>query len=72
MLKNMKRRRHVSHNMQQRGDACLELGQYGLEGEMNRLIRDRNTLMSEIAKLKQQQHGSREQLVAIDERLQVT
>ncbi|KAF9613066.1 hypothetical protein IFM89_005514 [Coptis chinensis] len=72
LLKNIKRRRHVSHNMQQGGDTCLELGQYGLEGEMNRLRRDRNTLMSEIVKLKQQQHGSREQLVAIDERLQVT
>ncbi|XXG48330.1 hypothetical protein AAC387_Pa02g2812 [Persea americana] len=70
LLRNIKRRRHVSQNMQQQEmAACVELGQFGLEGEFDQLRRDRNVLMVEIVKLRQQQQTSRAQLVAMEERL---
>lgn len=72
LLKTIKRRRNVSNTMQQGVGACVELGEYGLEGEMNRLRRDRNILMSEIVKLRQQQQGSSQKLIALGGRLQAT
>lgn len=54
---------------QQGGGACVELGQYGLEGELERLKRDRNVLMAEIVKLRQQQQQSRDQMSAMEDRL---
>ncbi|KAF8037448.1 hypothetical protein BT93_B0368 [Corymbia citriodora subsp. variegata] len=73
LLKTIKRRRNVSQNQQQHGAAaCLELGQFGLEGELERLTRDRNLLMSEIVKLKQQQQHSKELIAAMEDRLQIT
>lgn len=72
LLKTIKRRRNVTPSTQQQGGPCIELGQYGLEGEMERLRRDRNVLMSEIVKLRQQQQLSREQLVAMEVRIQFT
>ncbi|KAK1550859.1 hypothetical protein Q3G72_026038 [Acer saccharum] len=71
LLKTIKRRRHVSqsHATQQEGGACVELGQYGLEGELERLSRDRTVLMTEIVKLRQQQQLSRDQISAMEERL---
>lgn len=58
--------------MQQPGGACVELGQYGIDEELDRLRRDRNILMSEIVKLKQQQLSSRQLVMAMEERLQNT
>ncbi|KAK9273406.1 hypothetical protein L1049_018216 [Liquidambar formosana] len=72
LLKTIKRRRHVSQNMQQGVRACVELGEFGLESELDRLRRDRNVLMAEIVKLKQQQQNSRDQVVAMEDRLQNT
>ncbi|KAK3438444.1 heat shock factor protein HSF30 [Eucalyptus grandis] len=73
LLKTIKRRRNVPQNQQQHGaTACVELGQFGLEGELERLTRDRNLLMSEIAKLKQQQQHSMELIAAMEDRLQRT
>ncbi|KAK7283195.1 hypothetical protein RIF29_12566 [Crotalaria pallida] len=76
LLKTIKRRRNVTQSqaqaMMQGSDACVELGEYGLEGELNRLKRDRTVLMTEIVKLRQQQHNSREQLIAMEARLQTT
>ncbi|KAI4337150.1 hypothetical protein L6164_015598 [Bauhinia variegata] len=73
LLKTIKRRRNVSQSMQQqKGGPCVELGQYGLEGELERLRRDRTVLMAEIVKLRQQQQNSREQLIAAEGRLQAT
>lgn len=73
LLKTIKRRRNVtqSHVMQQEtgGGACVELGEYGLEGEIERLRRDRTLLMAEIMKLRQQQHNSRDQLSDMETRL---
>ncbi|XXG48328.1 hypothetical protein AAC387_Pa02g2810 [Persea americana] len=69
LLRNIKRRRHVSQNMQQQEmAACVELGEFGLESELDQLRRDRNVLMVEIVKLRQQQQTSQAQLVAMEER----
>lgn len=74
LLKTIKRRRHVPPNLEQEGGrgACVELGQYGLEGELERLTRDRTMLMSEIVKLKQQHQQSRDILSDVEERLEST
>ncbi|XP_077210862.1 heat shock factor protein HSF30-like [Tasmannia lanceolata] len=73
LLKNIKRKRNVAPNLQHQGmGACLELGQFGLEGEIDGLKRDRNVLMVEIVELRQQQQNSRAQLVKMEERLQDT
>ncbi|XP_057958308.1 heat shock factor protein HSF30 [Malania oleifera] len=73
LLKTIKRRRHVSQNLQQQGsEACVELGQSELESELERLRRDRNLLMAEIMKLRQQHQSSRDQIAAMEEKLQTT
>ncbi|XP_077216957.1 heat shock factor protein HSF30-like [Tasmannia lanceolata] len=73
LLKNIKRRRHVSPNMQQQGmGACMELGQLALEGEIEQLRRDHNVLMVEIVKLRQQQQNSRAKFITMEERLRDT
>ncbi|KDP34084.1 hypothetical protein JCGZ_07655 [Jatropha curcas] len=73
LLKTIKRRRHVSQSMQQQSaGACVELGEFGLEGEIERLKRDRNVLMAEIMRLRQHQQQSREQIAAVEDRLQST
>lgn len=74
LLKNIKRRRNASQNSQQQQGSgpCVELGQFGLETEVDRLRRDRNVLMLEVLKLRQQQNNSRTQLMAMEERLQGT
>ncbi|GLT75938.1 hypothetical protein SLA2020_476270 [Shorea laevis] len=70
LLKTIKRRRHVSQNTLLQGEgAWVELGQYGREGELERLKRDRTLLMAEIVKLRQQQQHSREHVVAMEDRL---
>ncbi|RYR47285.1 hypothetical protein Ahy_A07g033232 [Arachis hypogaea] len=80
LLRTIKRRRNVtqsSTNMIQHGEgggggSCVELGEFGLEGEIERLRRDRTVLMAEIVKLRQQQHNSRERICSMESRLQVT
>lgn len=73
LLKTIKRRRHVSQNIQQQGGgACVELGQYGLDGELERLKRDRSLLISEIVKLRQQQQQSRDQITSMEKRIEIT
>jgi len=59
--------------MQERGGgACVEVGEFGLEGELERLKRDRNILMAEVVRLRHQQLNSRDQLSAMETRLQAT
>lgn len=70
MLKNIKRRRNIPHNIQQGGGTCIELGQYGLESEIDRLKRDRDILMTEIVKLRQHNQSSKDHLISLEERLQ--
>lgn len=72
LLKTIKRRRNVTQNIQQQGGPCVELGQYGLESEIERLRRDCSLLMTEVVKLRQQQQFSMEQLITMEARLQST
>ncbi|XP_058189082.1 heat shock factor protein HSF30-like [Rhododendron vialii] len=74
LLKTIKRRRNPSQNMQQEGGGpvCVELGQYGLEEELETLRKDRNVLMSEIIKLRQHQQNSRDKVIAMEERIRST
>ncbi|KAL1834555.1 hypothetical protein ACET3Z_004206 [Daucus carota] len=73
LLKTIKRRRNVSQGMQPKGGGpCVELGHYGIDGEFERLRRDRNMLMAEVVKLRQQQQDSKNLIIAMDNRIQAT
>ncbi|XP_057524835.1 heat shock factor protein HSF30 isoform X1 [Amaranthus tricolor] len=72
LLKTIKRRRNVAQNISNQGSACVEIGHYGLDGEMERLRRDRNVLIAQLVKLRQQQQLSREQIRTMETRLQST
>ncbi|XAR70782.1 hypothetical protein NMG60_11027767 [Bertholletia excelsa] len=71
LLKTIKRRRNVSQSAQsaQQGGALLELGQYGMEEDVERLRRDRNMLMAELVKIRQQQQTARDKVLVMEERL---
>ncbi|XP_047323801.1 heat shock factor protein HSF30-like [Impatiens glandulifera] len=77
LLKTIKRRRHVASSSSQGGGGgggCLEIGQYGMEEEkdIERLRRDKNLLMSEIVKLRQEQELSKDRIVSMEGRIQST
>ncbi|XP_062098223.1 heat stress transcription factor A-2 [Humulus lupulus] len=73
LLKTIKRRRHVSQSIPHQFGACgIEVGQFGIETELERLKRDRAVLMAEIVKLKQQQHDSVMKVTAMEDRLLLT
>nr|CAB3501947.1 unnamed protein product [Digitaria exilis] len=63
-----------SHQQQQQGlGSCLEVGQFGgggLDEEMDRLKRDKNILLAEVVKLRQEQQSTRADMRAMEERLQ--
>ncbi|XP_074562839.1 heat stress transcription factor A-1-like [Curcuma longa] len=50
--------------------ACVELGKFGLEAEVEQLKRDKNVLMQELIRLRQQQQTSDHQLQTLMKRLQ--
>ncbi|KAI4380862.1 hypothetical protein MLD38_007001 [Melastoma candidum] len=74
LLKLIKRRRKAPSPilLQQGGGSFLEIGQFGLEGEIERLHRDRELLMSDIVKLRQQQQSSLDLIVEMEQRLNRT
>ncbi|XP_030441599.2 heat stress transcription factor A-6b-like [Syzygium oleosum] len=75
LLKTIKRRRTthvVPHNSQQVLDPCIEVGRFGLDGEIDRLKRDKQVLMMELIKLRQQQQTSRTCLQVMEQRLKKT
>ncbi|XP_042516554.1 heat stress transcription factor A-6b-like [Macadamia integrifolia] len=75
LLKSIKRRKAPSQPIilqQQPPDPSLEVGQFGLDGEIDRLRRDKQTLMLELVKLRQQQQNTRAHLRVMEQRLQGT
>ncbi|CAD5319543.1 unnamed protein product [Arabidopsis thaliana] len=75
LLKNIKRRRNMglqNVNQQGSGMSCVEVGQYGFDGEVERLKRDHGVLVAEVVRLRQQQHSSKSQVAAMEQRLLVT
>jgi heat shock transcription factor len=77
LLKLIKRRRPPSclpgsqQQQQQQLGTCLEVGQFGgLDEEMDRLKRDKNILLAEVVKLRQEQQSTRADMAAMEARLQ--
>jgi len=63
---------HHQQDQQQGMGACVEVGQFGMVGEIEGLRRDKSVLMMEVVKLRQQQQSTRNQLQTIGHRLQST
>ncbi|KAL1213038.1 Heat stress transcription factor A-1b [Cardamine amara subsp. amara] len=79
LLKTIVRRKpsHVQQNQQQPQvqnssvGACVEVGKFGLEEEVERLKRDKNVLMQELVRLRQQQQATENQLQNVGQKVQV-
>ncbi|KAG6503947.1 heat stress transcription factor A-2b-like isoform X1 [Zingiber officinale] len=73
LLKTIKRRKPASHlPSQQPLGSFLEVGEFGLEGEIDRLKRDKQLLLTELVKLRQEQQNTRSRLRAMEEKLHQT
>ncbi|MED6171140.1 hypothetical protein PIB30_038046 [Stylosanthes scabra] len=77
LLKNIKRRKtnqtqQQALHQQQGLDPCVEVGRFGLDGELDRLRRDRQVLMVELVKLRQQQQTTKSQIQAMEAKLRRT
>lgn len=82
LLANIKRRRQPnssqpittsSSSSQQQGQGhCVEVGHFGLDEEIDHLRRDKQVLMMELVKLRQQQQNTRTYLQEMEERLRGT
>jgi heat shock transcription factor len=53
-------------------DACVEVGRFGLDGEVDWLRRDKQVLMAELVKLRQEQQNTRTYLQSMEDRLRKT
>lgn len=82
LLKNIRRRKtsNNSNQLQQPQSSeqqsldnfCIEVGRYGLDGEMDSLRRDKQVLMMELVRLRQQQQSTKMYLTLIEEKLKKT
>ncbi|XP_010538384.1 PREDICTED: LOW QUALITY PROTEIN: heat stress transcription factor A-1d-like [Tarenaya hassleriana] len=59
-----------SHGQSSSVGACVEVGKFGLEEEVERLKRDKNVLMQALVRLRQQQQSTDNQLQTMIQRLQ--
>ncbi|CAD6342534.1 unnamed protein product [Miscanthus lutarioriparius] len=75
LLKMIKRRKPPSaappSRQQQAPASCLEVGEFGFEEEIDRLKRDKNILITEVVKLRQEQQTTKDHVRAMEERLRV-
>ncbi|PKA48808.1 Heat stress transcription factor A-2b [Apostasia shenzhenica] len=71
LLKTIKRRRPPTHPLHQPqgSEACLEDGRFGIDGEIVRLNCDKDVLMEEVIKLRQDQQKTRSYIEAMEKRL---
>lgn len=73
LLKSIRRRKAPQTLTSQQGlEACVEVGTFGLDGEVNRLRRDKQVLMVELVKLRQQQQTTKACLQLIEQKLKRT
>ncbi|KAI3713739.1 hypothetical protein L1987_72325 [Smallanthus sonchifolius] len=79
LLKTIVRRKSASghpqppqqtHQQTSSVGACVEVGKFGLEEEVERLKRDKNVLMQELVRLRQQQQSTDNQMQSMVQRLQ--
>lgn len=78
LLKTINRRKpvHVHNHHPQpsiqntSAKSCVEVGKFGLEEEVERLKRDKNALMQELVRLRQQQQATDNQLQSVGQRVQ--
>lgn len=79
LLKTIVRRKSASghaqppqqpHQQTSSMGACVEVGKFGLEEEVERLKRDKNVLMQELVRLRQQQQTTDNQMQSMVKRLQ--
>ncbi|KAK6164631.1 hypothetical protein DH2020_001495 [Rehmannia glutinosa] len=73
-LKNIRRRKAISQplipsNSQQSIGPCVEVGRFGLDAEIDSLRRDKQILLTELVKLRQQQQNTRSYLQQMELRL---
>lgn len=79
LLKSISRRKpaHIHSHQQQPQvqntsvGACVEVGKFGLEEEVERLKRDKNVLMQELVRLRQEQQATDHQLHTVGQRVQL-
>ncbi|XP_044479720.1 heat stress transcription factor A-1e [Mangifera indica] len=78
LLKNISRRKSAQGHSQQPAQlqsstagACVEVGKYGLQEEVEILKRDKNVLMQELVRLRQQQQATDRQLQTVGQRVEV-
>ncbi|CAN1129027.1 Heat stress transcription factor A-6b [Linum perenne] len=72
LLKHIRRRKTPPQSTQQQGsivDPCVEVGRFGIESELERLQRDKQVLMMELVKLRNQQQTTKACLQMMEERL---
>lgn len=77
LLKGIQRRKPASNAQQQLllspGGPCLEVGNYGgVQGEIDSLRKDKNLLMSEVVRLRQQQKSIQQEISLLSQRLHNT
>ncbi|KAG6664838.1 heat stress transcription factor A-6b-like [Carya illinoinensis] len=73
LLKSIRRRKTPQLQASQQAlDTCIEVGRFGLEGEVDWLRRDKQVLMAELVKLRQQQQDNRTCVQAMEDRLRKT
>jgi heat shock transcription factor, other eukaryote len=74
LLKNIRRRKPPAHNApnQQSVSPYLEVGHFGYDAEIDQLKRDKQLLMAEVVKLRQEQQNTKANLKAMEDRLQGT
>lgn len=73
-MKNIQRRKAKSQPLppEQAIGPCVEVGRFGLEAEINQLRRDKQVLIMEIMKLRQQQQSTRSYINQMELKLQGT
>lgn len=74
LLRNIRRRKATSQPVspQTAIGPCVEVGRYGIDAEVDRLRRDKQVLVMELVKLRQQQQTTRAYLQSMELRLQGT
>lgn len=74
LLKSIKRRKATYHPQypQQMTGPSVEVGHFGIEGEVEKLKRDKRILLAELVKLRQEQQKCQANLKSMEDRLQVT